>query len=355
MKRIDNLYEQIISIDNLRIADSKARKHKEKKNYGIQIHDCQKENNLIRLNERLKNKTYKTSLYDIFHLKEYDKDREISRLPYYPDRITHHAVMNILEPIWTNLFIKTTYSCIKGRGTTLCSLDVRKAIKEFPKSKKIFFLKLDIKKFYPSINHDILKTIIRKKIKCKDTLWLLDEIIDSAPGVPIGNYVSQYFANLYLTYFDHWVKEVLKVKYYFRYADDIVILSDNRDFLFKIFKKIQNYLNYELKLTVKNNWVISELRVDRKNKDGKPIDFVGFCMYRECTLLRKRIKKNLCKKVYKLNKIKDITFDEYKMACGPWLGWCKYSDSTNLLKKIIKPEFQEGILKITSYDYRTAA
>lgn len=355
MKRIDNLYEKIISIDNLRIADAKARKHKEKKNYGIKIHDCNKEENLIKLNKRLSEKTYKTSLYDVFHLNEYGKDREIARLPYYPDRITHHAIMNILEPIWTNLFIKNTYSCIKGRGTILCSLDVRKAIMQFPPNRRVYFLKLDIKKFYPNINHEILKDIIRKKIKCEGTLWLLDEIIDSAPGVPIGNYVSQYFANLYLTYFDHWIKEVLKIKCYFRYADDIVILSDNREMLFNVFAKLEFYLNYYLKLTVKNNWIISQLAIDKRDKNGKSIDFVGFCMYRECTLLRKRIKQNLCRKVAKLNEIENITFEEYKMACGPWLGWCKYSDSTNLLKKIIRPDFLDGILKITNYDYRIAA
>lgn len=352
MKRINNLYEKIISIENLKLADLKARKHKEKKNYGIKIYDCKKEKNIYNLHRRLKEKTYKTSSYDVFKLKEYEKEREIYRLPYYPDRITHHAIMNVLEPIWTNIFIKTSYSCIKGRGTTLCSLDVRKAIKEFPLQKKVYFLKLDIKKYYPSIDHDILKEIIRKKIKCEDTLWLLDEIIDSAPGVPIGNYVSQYFANLYLTYFDHWVKEELKVKHYFRYADDIVILSDDIDSLYDIFKKIEWYLTTKLKLTIKNNWRISEIAVDAKSKVGMAIDFVGFKMYREHILLRKRIKKNLCEKVSKLNKLNKITFEEYKMNCGPWLGWCKYSDTTNLLKKIIKPEFTENILKITKYDYR---
>jgi RNA-directed DNA polymerase len=84
---------------------------------------------------------------------------------------------------------------------------------------------LDIKKFYPNIDHQILKQLLRRKFKDEDLLWLLDEIIDSAPGLPIGNYLSQYFANFYLTYFDHWIKEVKGVEYYFRYADDLVILS----------------------------------------------------------------------------------------------------------------------------------
>lgn len=113
---------------------------------------------------------------------------------------------------------------------------------------------MDIRKFYPSVNHDILKAIIRKKIKDDDLLWLLDEIIDSADGVPIGNYLSQFFANLYMAYFDHWVKEELKVKYYYRYADDIVLLSNSKDQLRNWLLAIKVYLTNMLKLKLKDNY-----------------------------------------------------------------------------------------------------
>lgn len=113
---------------------------------------------------------------------------------------------------------------------------------------------MDIRKFYPSVNHDILKAIIRKKIKDNDLLWLLDEIIDSADGVPIGNYLSQFFANLYMAYFDHWVKEELKAKYYYRYADDIVLLSDSKDQLRNWLLAIKVYLTSMLKLKLKDNY-----------------------------------------------------------------------------------------------------
>lgn len=113
---------------------------------------------------------------------------------------------------------------------------------------------MDIRKFYPSLNHDILKAIIRKKIKDKDLLWLLDEIIDSAEGVPIGNYLSQFFANLYMAYFDHWVKEELKVKYYYRYADNIVLLSNSKDQLRNWLLAIKVYLTNMLKLELKDNY-----------------------------------------------------------------------------------------------------
>lgn len=105
-------------------------------------------------------------------------------------------------------------------------LKVDKALKDVENTR--YCLKIDVKKFYPSIDHDVLKQIVRRKIKCPDTLALLDQIIDSAAGVPIGNYLSQYFANLFLAYFDHWIKEEVGVKYYFRYADDMVFCTRTR-------------------------------------------------------------------------------------------------------------------------------
>ena len=122
--------------------------------------------------------------------------------------------MNILEQIWVSVFTKDTYSCIKGRGIHGAMRNVKRAIKDRENAR--YCLKIDIRKFYPSIDHDVLKAIIRRKIKCKDTLALLDTIIDSTDGVPIGNYLSQYFANLMLAYFDHWIKEEKRVRYYFR-------------------------------------------------------------------------------------------------------------------------------------------
>lgn len=132
--------------------------------------------------------TYVTSKYKTFKIYE-PKERIIFSLPYYPDRIIHHAIMNILEPIWVNIFIDNTYSCIKGRGIHKLAKDLKGDLQKDRENTK-YCLKLDITKFYPSIDHDILKKIIRKKIKDKLLLVLLDSIIDSAEGVPIGNYLS---------------------------------------------------------------------------------------------------------------------------------------------------------------------
>ena len=149
--------------------------------------------------------------------------------------------MNITESLWTKIFIRQTYSCIKFRGIHLVVKDLRKALEKDPQNTK-YCLKLDITKFYPSIDHDTLKQIIRRKIKDKKLLVLLDEIIDSANGVPIGNYLSQFFANLYLAYFDHWIKEEVGIKYYYRYADDIVILGNDKNYLHNLLIAIKLYL-----------------------------------------------------------------------------------------------------------------
>ena len=244
MKRIGNLYEKVCSIENLQLADEKARKGK-LRTYGVIEHDKKREVNLLKLRETLLNGTFHTSKYDVFTIYE-PKEREIYRLPYFPDRILHHAIMNVLEPIWVSTFTADTYSCIKNRGIHAAAKKVKQALREDPEGTT-FCLKLDIRKFYPSINHDVLKSILRRKLKDKRLLRLLDEIIDSADGVPIGNYLSQYFANLYLTYFDHWIKEQKRVKHYFRYADDIVILASDKSYLHSLMGEIRAYLG-DLKL-----------------------------------------------------------------------------------------------------------
>lgn len=233
--------------------------------------------------------------------------------------------MNIMEPIWVNLFISQTYSCIKERGIHKLAKDIKKALGKDPEGTK-YCLKLDIVKFYPSIDHNILKNIIRRKIKDKQLLRILDEIIDSADGVPIGNYLSQFFANLYLTYFDHWIKEELKIKYYYRYADDIVILGDDKEKLHNILIAIKFYLKYNLKLGVKPNYQVFPV-------DSRGIDFVGYRFFHTHTLLRKSIKNRLWKLISKYEQ-EQISLQELDRRLCSYFGWLKYCDSKHLLEKI---------------------
>lgn len=337
MIRIDNLYDKIIALDNLILADKKARRGKTR-SYGVRVHDRNRESNLLSLHDALLNRTFRTSAYQVFTIHE-PKERVIYRLPYFPDRIVHHAIMNVLEPIWYSVFTNDTFSCIKGRGISGAYRKIKKAMKDRDNTR--YCLKIDIKKFYPSINHDVLKRVIRKKIKCERTLALLDEIIDSAEGVPIGNYLSQYFANLVLAYFDHWIKEVKGVRYYFRYADDMVFLSPSKSFLHSLLLDIKAYLR-DLGLSVKGNEQVYPISYNRYDKNGRGLDFVGFVFFHNQILIRKSTKRHFCESVSRLNRRAEILSPkEYKIAIAPWLGWAKYSNSRHLLKTIIKQDFYE--------------
>lgn len=315
MKRIGNIYPQIYSIENLELADSVASKGKSKQP-GIIEHRMNRDSNLKQLQEQLMSKTYKTSPYTTFTIFE-PKERLIFRLPYFPDRVTHHAIMNILEPLFVSTFTADTYSCIKGRGIHAALKSVRKSLKDIEGTH--YCLKMDIRKFYPSVDHTILKQLLRRKIKDQDLLWLLDEIIVSANGLPIGNYLSQYFANFYLTYFDHWLKEVKGVKYYFRYADDLVILSDNKPELHQILSDIRNYLMNNLKLEVKNNYQIFPVEV-------RGIDFVGYVIRHTHVRLRKRIKQRFARM---------ISNNRNNQSIASYQGWATHCHSKHLLKKLL--------------------
>jgi len=316
MKRIGNIYGKIISIENLMAADEKAQKGKSKQ-YGVKVHNRNREANIQQLHEMLLNKTYQTSAYDIFKVYE-PKERDVYRLPYFPDRITHHATMNVLESVLVATFTADTYSCIKGRGIHKCSYNLRKALKD---ETSVYCLKLDVTKFYPSVDHDVLKSLLRKKFKDADLLWLLDEIIDSASGLPIGNYLSQYLANFYLTYFDHWMKEQKRVKHYFRYADDLVILADDKTYLRALLNDIKTYFKDNLKLEVKGNHSVFPV--------SEGIDFVGYVHFPTHTLLRKSIKQNFARKLKK---------NPSQETVASYMGWAKHANTKNLLKKLLPDE-----------------
>ena len=334
MKRIGGLYEKVISIENLELADKRARFQKAN-SYGVRLHDKNREANILNLHHQLKDKTYKTSKYDIFQIYS-PKERDIYRLPYYPDRIVHHAIMNIMESIWVSVFTKDTYSCIKNRGIHLAVDTLKKGLKDVEGTK--YCLKMDVRKFYPTINHGILIQLIERKIKDKDLIWLMTEIILSVEedkGIPIGNYLSQYFANLYLAYFDHWLKEELKVKYYWRYADDMVILHSSKDHLHYLFNEIEKYLKEKLELEIKDNWQIFPV-------SSRGIDFVGYVFYHSHTLLRKSIKKNMAKKICKTGKVSQVAEQRIYKSLASYWGWCKHCDSINLITKLLKNTFYEN-------------
>lgn len=322
MKRIGNLYSQITSLKNLLEADRKGQIGKAKQ-YGVILHNSRQEGNLLLLQDMLVSKTYHTSEYDIFTINE-GKERIIYRLPYFPDRITHHAIMNVLETIFVNNFTTDTYSCIKKRGIHLLLRNLRSDLRDTAGTR--YCLKLDIKKFYPTIDHEILKALLRRKFKDQNLLWLLDEIIDSAPGLPIGNYLSQYLANFYLSYFDHWIKEHKRVKYYYRYADDMVILDSDKYRLHSLLEDIITYL-HNLKLQVK--WTHQVFPVDSRG-----IDFVGYVIFHTHVRIRKAIKKNFARK---------LTRNHNHPCRASYLGWLGHCDAKHLTKKLLFHEQLQGL------------
>jgi retron-type reverse transcriptase len=318
MKRLGNLFGQICSIENLNLADTIARKGK-KKQYGIRVHDRNRAANIQLLHEALLNKTYRTSRYTTFKVYE-PKEREVFRLPYYPDRIVHHAIMNVLEPVFISVFTADTYSCIKGKGIHAAARGLKRALED--QACTVYCLKIDVKKFYPTVDHAILKLLLRRKIKDQDLLWLLDEIIDSAKGLPIGNYLSQYFANFYLTYFDHWIKEVMKVRYYFRYADDLVILHQDKSYLHTLLCEINGYLKDRLNLTVKENYQVFPV-------PARGIDFLGYRFFHTHTLLRKGIKQNFARMLARRPN---------RLSIASYYGWCCHANCANLFNTLLANE-----------------
>lgn len=306
MRRYKNLFQDIIKIENIRKADKKARRGKLKQ-HGVQKHLQNQENNLEILRQSIINGSVKTSDYKTFIC--YDgKERLISRLPYYPDRVYQHSLVNILEPVFYKIFSSDSYSCIKGRGVHKASYNLRKYLKDIKGTK--YCLKLDIEKFYPSVDNNILKIKLRRKFKDEKILRMLDEIIDSNQGLPLGNITSQFFANYYLTWFDRFIREDLKVRYYLRYADDMVLLSNNKEHLHESLKKIENYLSGRLNLKVKSNYQVFPV-------ESRGIDFVGYVHYHTHTLIRKSIKQRYKKSKNKRNHN----------------GWLIHCDSKNLRRK----------------------
>ena len=332
MKRYNTLYSKIYDMENIKLAHKNAKKGKA--HYSeVKMVSADPDKYFTEIHLMLKNKTFKNSEYKMFIKIDKGKKREIFKLPYFPDRIIHHCIMNVLEPIWMKTLIADTYSSLKNRGIHKGVKRIKKALND--KENTQYCLKMDVKKFYPSIDHDILKQIVRNKIKDKELLWLLDEIIDSADGVPIGNYLSQYFGNLYLSGLDHWAKEQRHCKYYFRYCDDIVILDGNKDNLSNLRKEISEYLKLELNLTLKENWQVFPV-------DIRGIDFLGYRFFHDYTLLRKttaiRFKKRM--KQIKEN-YKSLTPINILSGVMSYWGWMKYANCHRLQGKYIDKKIKD--------------
>lgn len=320
MKRHGNLWEKIISKDNLRYAHSMAKRGKGHYS-SVQRIEKDVERYIDEAHKLLISKQFTTGEYQIEDRIEGGKLRTIYKLPYFPDRIVHHAAMAICGPIFRRSLIRDTFQSLPERGTSDARRRIKPMIKQYP-----YALKMDIKKYYPSVNNDLMKRAIRRKIKCKDTLWLLDDIIDSHDGLPIGNLTSQYFGNVYLTQFDWWVKQQLGVRGYFRYCDDLILLGDKQDLIdwrLQVTKRLAS-----MGLEIKPCWQIKDLKT-------QGVDFVGYVFYHDKTKLRKSIALNFKEKAKsaiksgRLNAIQSlVAYKGWMMQASCKMLWRKYATST---------------------------
>lgn len=339
MKRIGNLHCKITDRGNVELADRNARRGKSS-NYGVKLHDRNRENNINELIAAMGDLTIRTSPYTEETISNGAKKRNISKLPYYPDLIRTHAESQVLAPLWRKVYPYNTYSCIPGRGISACAERVKKIIRKYD-GKPLYALTTDIQKFYQSIDHETMKQVIRKKLKCDGALALLDEQIESHSGMVIGGYLSPQMANLLLSYLIHYVNRVMKVDCV-EYADDIVYFSDSKQRLREVLEVVMEYYA-EHSLTLKSNWQIFPIAVNRQDRNGRALDFIGFKFYRKQTLLRKHIKQNLCRKVARLRK-KGVHGKELRIRISAWLGWAMACDSKHLLKTILKEDY-ESVLR----------
>lgn len=351
MKRFGNLWSEVITFENLLLAYHKARKGKRSRDEVARF-TLDAEYELLSLQEELITGQYKPRAYRQFTIYE-RKPRQISAASFR-DRVVHHAIMNIVEPLLDRSFIFDSYACRKDKG-------VHAAVGRYQQwSKKYYYaLKLDIASYFPSVDHKILKQQLQHKIKDRKVLWLLGRILDYAPqtgnkqavyfsgddlltplerrtGLPIGNLTSQFFANLYLNELDHFVKEELKASAYLRYVDDMVLLSNDRQQLHEWHRQIISKLEeVRLKIHPRKANVFTV-------KSG--VDVLGYNVFPDFRLLRNDNGHRFASKLrkYAQHYAKGmVNWDDFNPSVQSWIGHASQADTEGLRKAIFdKVAFQ---------------
>lgn len=343
MKREGFLFDKIIDKKNIEEAVYRSSRNKLKRVYVKEVL-ANVEICVDYIYGLLSEKKFVPSKYNVSTIFDglNKKQRTISKPRYFPDQVIHYCLMNVLEPILLRKMYYYSCGSIVGKGTSFGHKHLRKWLDTDVLGTK-YCLKMDIKKFYPSIDKTLLKKKFEKIIKDKDCLWLINTIIDSdCEGVPLGNYTSGFFANYFLTDLDFYIIEKLKIKYYVRYVDDLVILGSNKKELRKVLIGIEDFLKKE-RLIVKENYQIFNLNY-------RDIDFLGYRFFRNKTILRKRNMFRISRKVRKVAKKKVISL---KDACGivSYYGWLKHSDSYCFYQRRVKPYVSLFQMKKIISDY----
>ncbi|MFN0107752.1 MAG: reverse transcriptase domain-containing protein [Blastocatellia bacterium] len=343
MKRHGNLWPQVIDFNNLLDATKKAQRGKRYRE-NVLYFNSRLADELLRLQDELEAKTYQPGEYKTFRIVE-PKKRLISAAPYR-DRVVHHALCNVIGPIFERMFIRDTYANRVGYGTHRAL----RRLTGFARSSR-YALQCDIRKYFPSIDHEILKTILRRKIKCANTLWLLETIIDASNeqeeravffpgdelwtpherrrGLPIGNLTSQFFANIYLDGLDRFVKERLLASKYVRYVDDFALFGDDRDQLAEWRPQIEEYL---ASLRLQIHPVKSQLFETRLG-----VSFVGYRVLPEKIRVRSENLRRARKRLKGLQAAYcrgEKSLNEITQSLRSWIAHLEHGDTWRLRERV---------------------
>jgi retron-type reverse transcriptase len=344
MKRRGDLWEKIISFENLLRAADTAKKSKRFRPDVAAFHFNQ-EREIRRLRDELTAKTYQPGPYRSFIIHE-PKERQISAAPYR-DRVVHHALIGVLEPIFERSFVADSYACRKGKGTHAAVNRCQQFARRFR-----YVLKADISKFFPSVDHEILKQLVARKIKDPDVLGLVNKIIDhSNPqeevrnwfpdddlftpterrrGIPIGNQTSQFFANVYLDPLDHFVKERLAIKGYVRYVDDFLVFANDKKELAGVRESIRQFLTgLRLKLHPRKCSLFPV-------KEG--IRFLGYRVFSTHRLLPKDNVRRFRRRMKQLREdyaAWRVSFADIEQRMRSWQGHAKQANTFRLQSRLI--------------------
>ncbi|MFH1029922.1 MAG: reverse transcriptase domain-containing protein [bacterium] len=339
MKIYKNLFEKIISLENLFEAWDEFKKGKRHKK-DVQIFEYSLEKNIFKLHRDLCSKTYHHLPYSGFFICD-PKVRHVHKATVR-DRVIHHAIFKILNPIFDASFISNSFSCRINKGVHKGVIALERMIRAESRNftRPCFILKCDVQKFFDSVDHQILLSILKKKIVDSDAMWLLGQIIESyaasqtnlfdRQGVPIGNLTSQLFANVYMNQFDQFVKHTLHIRHYARYTDDFVITSKDKKHLKDLVVSIRQFLNIELHLKLHPNKVsIAPYH--------QGVDFLGYIAFPHYRLLRKKTKLRLYRKLKE--KIKEfrngkISEDSLSQSLQSYLGVLSHANAYNLTEDL---------------------
>jgi len=254
------------------------------------------------------------------------KERMIDSAPFYPDQIIHTLLVAAFKPYFMKGMYEFCSACVPGRGVHYGKKYVERWLKNDLKNTR-YFLKLDIRKYYPSLKPKVVWSLLCRKFKDSKAMRVLKKIVFAYPGLPIGLLTSQWLANFCLQGLDHYIKEVLHIPYYIRYLDDMVLFSDDKKLLHKARLKIKCYLS-KLGLALKSNWQVNKFDYDygTARRKGQDLDFMGFRFFRDKTIIRKAISLRIRRRVKKVSKTTNPRMKDVKAVLS-YLGWVKHTDS----------------------------